>query len=196
MSVKHDKRIADLERRTSNGAILGVVSQVDHEKGRYRVKSGELESDWIPKAEPRAGNTKIYSSFEEGEQVLVVSPSGDLSQGVIVGAVAKEETQAADKGNIHRTIYPDGTVVEYDHEAKALKTAIAEGGSFNIAIGGGVSISASGGSLTIEAPGGLTIKAAGMEVESPTLTNNGVNISHDHKHKDAMPGPLTTGTPV
>lgn len=193
---KYDKRIADLERRTSNGAILGVISQVDHEKGRYRVKSGELESDWIPKTEARAGNTKIYSSYEEGEQVLVLSPSGDLSQGVIVGAVAKQETQAADKGNIHRTVYPDGTVVEYDHEAKALKTAIAEGGSFSMAIGGGVSISASGGSLTIDAPDGVTITASEIALESSTLTHNGKNVGHDHKHKDVLPGPALTGPPV
>ncbi|OHV85803.1 phage baseplate assembly protein V [Ensifer sp. LCM 4579] len=189
MTAKHDKRLADLERRISNGAVIGTISQVDHEKGRYRVKSGELESDWIPKTETRAGKTKVYSSYEEGEQVIVLSPSGDLSQGVIVGAVATQETQAADKGNIHRTVYPDGTVVEYDHEAKALKTTIAEGGSFNIAIGGGVSISASGGELTINAPGGIAL-------ESATLTHNGKNVGHDHKHTDVVPGPALTGPPA
>jgi phage baseplate assembly protein V len=164
MAERYDKEITDLKRRVSNSVVVGVVSKVDHQKGRYRVKAGELESDWIPMATPRAGKTSIYSSFEEGEQVVLASPSGDLSQAVILGAVATGTTQAGDKGNLHRIKYPDGTVITYDHEAKKYTMDVAEGGSFALNIGGGVSFVAEGGKLTIKAPGGTVLESPNFDV--------------------------------
>ncbi|MCB5201718.1 phage baseplate assembly protein V [Neorhizobium sp. T786] len=188
MADKYDKRLADIERRVSNGIVIGTVSSVDHEKGRYRVKAGELETDWIPMATPRAGKTSIYSSYEEGEQVILASQSGDLSQAVILGAVATGETQAGTKGNTHVIKYPDGTTVEYDHEAKSYKMDVAEGGAFSLNIGGGASITGSGD--------GLKIKAGSIELESATLTHNGKNIGDDHTHKDVTRGTDETGPPA
>lgn len=186
MIERRDPAITDLERRVSNALIIGRVSQVDHEKHRYRVKAGKLETDWIPMAAKRAGGTKTYDSLTVDEQVIVASPAGDMAQGVILGSIATEATQAADKGNIHRTVYDDGTVIEHDHDAKSYSIAIADGGSFAINIGGGVSIVGSGGSLTIKAPGGF-------DIESPTLTHNGKDISEKHKHKGVVPGGSLTG---
>lgn len=196
MSDKYDRQIADLERRISGLVLIGTVSSLDEEKGRYRIKSGELETDWLPMASPRAGTTKTYSHFSEGEQVVMVSPSGDMSQGIVVSAVSTEETQASDKANIHRTVYPDGTTTEYDHEAKAMKTTIASGGSFETTIGGGVSIKGTVDALAITTPGTISLDAAGgISLKSPTLTHNDVDISYLHVHKDVTAGPDLTGPP-
>lgn len=189
MAQRYDREITDLKRRMSNSVVIGSVSQVDHEQGRYRVKAGDLESDWLPMATPRAGKTSVYSSYEEGEQVILASPSGDLSQAVILGAIATTESQAGDKGNTHRTKYPDGTVIEYDHEAKTYKMNIAEGGGFALNIGGGVSLSASGGALTISAPDGI-------DFQTKKLTNNGVNIGDTHKHGGVERGGQNTDEPI
>lgn len=189
MVAPHDARVSDLERRVSNAVIIGTVSEVDAKKYRYRVKSGGLETDWLPMASPRAGDTRIYSSLNKGEQVIVAAPGGDLAQGVIVGSVATNETQAGDKANIHRTEYPDGTAVEYDHDAKSFKMDVADGGSFTLAIGGGVTLSASGGALTISAPDGIAL-------EGPSLTHNGTDISDKHVHSAVKAGPDNTGAPV
>ncbi|MER9003331.1 phage baseplate assembly protein V [Mesorhizobium sp. M0862] len=186
MLERREKDITDIERRLSNTVLIGKVSQVDHGKARYRVKAGEFESDWLPFTSARAGNTKTYDSLDVGEQVVLVSPAGDPSQGIIVGSIATQEKQAADKGNIHRTVYPDGTVVEYDDQAKAYKMDVAEGGSFALNIGGGASIHATGGGLKIKAPGGI-------EIESPTLTHNGKDISETHEHTGVEPGGSNTG---
>lgn len=196
MSNKYDLRIAELERRVSSGVFIGTISQIDEEKGRYRVKSGELESDWLPMASPRAGTTKTYSHFSEGEQVVAVSPSGDMAQAVIMSAVSTGETQASDKANVHKTVYPDGTTVEYDHDAKSMKTTIAEGGSFESSIGGGVSIKATGSTLSIETPGGISLKGASIALESASLTHNGVDISDKHTHVGVTAGPDETGPPA
>lgn len=186
MLERRDKNLTDLERRISNTVLIGKVSQVDHEKARYRVKAGKFESDWLPFTSARAGNTRTYDSLDEGEQVVMVSPSGDPSQAVIVGSIATQDKQAADKGNIHRTVYPDGTVVEYDDEAKAYKMDVAQGGSFALNIGGGVSIHANGGDIKIKAPGAF-------DIESATLTHNGKNISDSHRHSGVEPGGGNTG---
>ncbi|MER9506040.1 phage baseplate assembly protein V [Mesorhizobium sp. M0579] len=186
MLERREKDITEIERRVSNTVIVGKVSQVDHKKARYRVKAGEFESDWLPFTSARAGNTKTYDSLDVGEQVVMVSPSGDPSQAVIVGSIATQAKQAADKGNIHRTVYPDGTVVEYDDEAKAYKMDVAEGGSYALNIGGGASIHASGDGLKIKAPGGI-------EIESATLTHNGKDISETHRHTGVDPGNSNTG---
>ncbi|WP_375637356.1 phage baseplate assembly protein V, partial [Bartonella sp. AP152HLJHH] len=114
MLERRDKEITDLKRRVANMVVVGKISHVDHKNARYRVKSGNLVSDWIPDTQARAGKTCSYEGRDIGEQVIVVSSSGDLSQGVIVGSLHTDANQAADKGSIHRTIYPDGTSLEYD----------------------------------------------------------------------------------
>lgn len=197
MTEKYDQRIADLERRVSGMIFIGKVASLDEEKGRFRIQHGDLESDWLPMASPRAGSTKTYSHFSEGEQVIAVSPSGDMSQAVIMSAVSTEETQASDKANIHKTVYPDGTTVEYDHEAKSMKTTIADGGSFESTIGGGVSLKATGSTLEITTPGNISLNASGgIALTSATLTHNGKDISDQHKHTDVMSGPALTGPPA
>lgn len=197
---RYDKQITDLERRVSNSVLVGQVSKVDHAKGRYRVKVGDLETDWIPMATRRAGNTSEYSSYEAGEQVVMASPSGDLSQAVVIGAVATGETQAADKGTTHRIKYPDGTVVEYDHEAKRYKMDVASGGSFEMNIGGGASVVGSGNGLTFTASkhtfqGDIEVNGD-VQFNGSSVRHNSKNIGDTHRHQDVTPGPGNTGVPL
>jgi phage baseplate assembly protein V len=193
MADRYDKEITDLKRRVSNSVLVGKISSVDHEKGRYRVTAGELVSDWIPMTTPRAGRTSHYSSFEVGEQVILASPSGDMSQAVIIGAVSTGETQAGDAGNLHRIKYPDGTVVEYDHEAKRYKMDVASGGGFQLNIGGGASIVASGEEITIKG----NIKLEGpVEIFGEKLEHNSKNVGDDHEHTGVVPGGGLTGPPA
>lgn len=186
--------ITDLKRRVSNAVIVGVVSSVDHKKHRYRVKAGDLESDWLPMTAPRAGGTRTYSSLTEGEQVVVAAPNGDLSQGVIIGSVATNETQAADAGNIHRTVYDDGTVIDYDHDAKSYTMTVAEGGSFTLQMAGGAQVIADGNAITHKAAK-HTFEGE-VEFVGSSVTHNGVNIGDTHKHRDVMPGGALTGLPT
>ncbi|MCW1412208.1 phage baseplate assembly protein V [Rhizobium sp. 1AS11] len=188
MSNRYDAEITDLKRRVSNGVLIGTVSQRD-EKGRYRVKVGDLETDWIPAGVRRAGKTKEYSYLEVDEQVVLASPSGDLSQAVVLAAIPKQDTQASDKFNIDRKVYEDGTVIEYDHEAKRYRMTVAEGGSYELNLGGGASIVASGDGLTLKAPGRVTI-------ESDELFHNAKNVGDSHEHTDVIAGSDNTGPPA
>ncbi|OPB34820.1 phage baseplate assembly protein V [Bartonella taylorii] len=157
MLERRDKEITDLKRRVANMVVVGKISHVDHKNARYRVKSGNLVSDWIPDTQARAGKTCSYEGRDIGEQVIVVSSSGDLSQGVIVGSLHTDANQAADKGSIHRTIYPDGTSLEYDDEQNSYALTIKSGGKFILTIADGVSLKGDGGKLELTAPEGIKI---------------------------------------
>ncbi|ATP11948.1 hypothetical protein BHOIPH791_13340 [Bartonella henselae] len=161
MLERRDKEITDLKRRVANMVVVGKISHVDHKNARYRVKTGNLVSDWIPDTQARAGKTRSYEGRDVGEQVVVVSSSGDLSQGVIVGSIHTDANQAADKGNLHKTLYPDGTTIEYDDEQNSYALHLTSGGKFSLTISDGVSIKGDGKKLELQAAEGIKIISQG-----------------------------------
>ncbi|MET3560668.1 phage baseplate assembly protein V [Bartonella japonica] len=205
-----DKELTDLKRRVANMVVVGKISHVDHKNARYRIKSGNLISDWIPDTQARAGKTCSYEGRDVGEQVVVISSSGDLSQGVIVGSIHTDANQAADKGSIHRIIYPDGTTLEYDDEQNTYGIHIKSGGKFILTISDGVSLKGEGGRLEVTAPdgikvvsesdlslsadGSISLKAGGgISLHSSGLTHNGTNVGATHVHGGVYSGGSMTG---
>ncbi|WP_273760787.1 phage baseplate assembly protein V [Bartonella sp. ML70XJBT.G] len=220
MLERRDKEITDLKRRVANMVMVGKISHVDHKNARYRVKSGNLVSDWIPDTQARAGKTCSYEGRDVGEQVIVVSSSGDLSQGVILGSLHTDANQVADKGNIHKTLYPDGTTVEYDDKQNSYTLNLTSGGKFSLTISDGVSIKGDGKKLELQAQEGIKIvskgdlnlnaekaialKAGGgislhcddgIALHSSDLKHNGTNIGNSHVHGGVTPGGSMTGGP-
>jgi phage baseplate assembly protein V len=141
MTERRDRELSELNRKVAGAVTIGTVSQVDPKLARYRVKAGDIESDWIPMAQRRSGKTRVYEALDVGEQVVIAAPSGDLSQGVIIGSIPTEEREAGDAAKHHRTIYPDGTVVEYDDEANTYNLTVPKGGGkVNVKSGGHVAV--------------------------------------------------------
>jgi len=197
MLERRDPKITDLARRLSNQVVIGKISQIDHKRARYRVKFGNIETDWLPDTQSRSGATRVWEGRDIGEQVIIGSPSGDLSQGVILGSIHTDATQAGNNGAHHRVIYPDGTTLDYDDENHAYRLSVTQGGSFELVIGGGVSIKAQGGQLTINAPQGITLQSGGnVLIKSPDLIHNEKSVGDEHLHQDVYPGPGLTGVPV
>jgi len=85
--VEVERKLADLERRARNRRRTGVVTVVDTAKGLARVKIGDGErpfiSPWVPWKEIAAGGIKSHIPPTVGQQVDIVSESGDLTDGVI-----------------------------------------------------------------------------------------------------------------
>ncbi len=82
------QRLAELERRARNRKRTGTVSEVDHKKGLARVKISEPGAvpyigPWMPWKEIAAGDIKTHIPPSVGQQVTVVSESGDLTDGEI-----------------------------------------------------------------------------------------------------------------
>lgn len=86
--VEAERKIAELDRRGRNRKRTGVVSAVDTAKGLARVKfmdgeQGAFLSPWMPWKEIASGGIKSHIPPTVGEQVDVVSESGDLTDAVI-----------------------------------------------------------------------------------------------------------------
>lgn len=83
--VALEKKVAEQDRRNRNRRRTGTVAEKDWDKGAYRVKLGETEdgnpylTGWIKGRPLGAGAAKIDVLHDIGEQVDVVSESGDLT---------------------------------------------------------------------------------------------------------------------
>lgn len=82
------QQIGDLKRRDRNRKRTGIISAVDLDKGLARVEFEKRDGKpylgpWMPWKEIAAGGIKTHIPPTVGEQVDVVSESGDLTDGVI-----------------------------------------------------------------------------------------------------------------
>ena len=82
-------RIAELERIIDNMFRMGKVEEVDPDKGTARLKIGkdpdgnDQLSPWRPYAQ-MAGALKVHAPPSKGQNMLLISPAGDTSQGVAI----------------------------------------------------------------------------------------------------------------
>ena len=166
--------LSDLLRLLQNLIRLGTIAEVKGAKARVQL-GPTLTTEWLNWATPRAGSTCTWSAPTVGEQVIVFSPGGDLTRGIILPALYSQEFDAPESSDsIHTTHYPDGAVVQYDHAAHAL-TATLPGGTATI----------TADKVTSNAPstictGDLTVMKnlivmQSATVEGATALNGGVN---------------------
>ena len=95
-------------RRINNLARMGTVAQVRlAAPARVRVRCGGNLTGWIPWAAHRAGGAeggRKWSPPIVGEQALVISPGGDLAQGVaLLGVYSDALDQPSDLAGCERT---------------------------------------------------------------------------------------------
>lgn len=213
-----DAEIIDLLRRLENMIRIGTIIDVDlsGEIPLYRVKTGELETDWIAATVQRAGTAKKSHAYTNGEQVVLLSPSGDLGAAMISHALNSEANPSPDThATRDRTIYPDGAVVEYNPEsgelrASGIKTATIQASTLvtidcpeskftgNVQIDGNAlvkqTLTYQGGLNNNGSSSGATINGQ-ITHSGGDLTSNGV-VVHSHHHRGVQTGSGETGDPV
>ncbi len=129
--------IIDLLRRLENMIRIGTIIDVDlsGEIPLYRVKTGELETDWIAATVQRAGTAKKSHAYTIGEQVVLMAPSGDMGAAMISHALNSEANPLPDNhATRDRSVYPDGAIIEYNPEsgellASGIKKATIQAGT-------------------------------------------------------------------
>lgn len=91
-------RIADVERRMQSNRRTGTIAEVDPDKGIARVKLGEdpktgkpYLSPWVPWKMAAMGATKVNMPPSVGQQVEIVSESGDLTDAIIDGSLRSND---------------------------------------------------------------------------------------------------------
>lgn len=208
--------IAELERLLANIIRLGTVAELDEHAARVTVDVGGLVTDWLPWLTARAGATRTWSAPRPGEQVVVLSPYGDLSQAVALPAVYQDAHPApTDSRDIERTVYPDGSSVDYDSRAGTLTVNVVGSGRVIVncqsaAINAAREVTLNTpkttctGALTVQ--GHLTWKAgmtgvgaaaiAGNVAISGGLSNNGTDVGAGHRHGGVEQGKEKSGPPA
>lgn len=114
--------IATLSRMIENLIRIGTVHDVDLAAPRCRVASGELITGWLPMPSQRAGTTRKWSPLTVGEQVIIVSPSGELAAGCVLplGIFSDSIAPPSSSADVELTEYPDGAIIGYNHATHEL----------------------------------------------------------------------------
>lgn len=137
MLLRMEFTLSDLSRRVENLLRVGSIAHVElAQKPRVRVQIGDILTAWIPAATLRAGASKTWNPPTVGEQVLVVSPSGDLASAFAVLAINSNHYPApCTEANITRDVFPDGAQIDYDHTEHHYSITLPNDGKFTFKVG-------------------------------------------------------------
>ncbi|RUR27698.1 phage baseplate assembly protein V [Vreelandella nanhaiensis] len=186
--------VAELLRLIENLLRFGVIAEVDHGEldkrlPAVRVRSGQLLTGWLPWANGRAGTTRDWNPPTVGEQVMILSPGGDLANGVAMPSLFQLSAQppSNEPGKNSRE-YPDGALIEYDHARSVLR----------INLPGSIEIHAPGGTQWMGsiAHQGDMQREGSYQQNGGELSHNGKNVGSDHTHGGVQSGGSNTGEPT
>lgn len=190
-------QIPDMERRLANVASLGTVTETDYsdaKKPRVRVKIGKQTTGWLAFSTGSASGNGEWNPLHSGEQVVLLAPSGDLAQAVIVGRVNSNNAQAPDTDpNVTARTWEDGAREEYNRQAHAKKITVPDGGSIQFAVGNS-SLTINSDSITLSVGGkSFTLGSSGW-VGNADVVADGVSLVH-HIHPGVRSGSDKTQEP-
>ena len=199
---------AELNRRLKNIVRRGVVAEVRAaDPAMCRVQCGELLTDWLPWVEQAAaglGKVRHWRCPVVNERAVVLSPGGDMTQGMVYPGLFSDETpQPSQRADVERHEWTATDSWEHDHSA----------GTLTISIGASVLVMAANGctlttqQLTVDSPqstftGKVTVQglfsyqagisgkaggagnsiSGGFAVDGGSITHNGANVGSSHKH--------------
>jgi len=175
---------AELRRLIHNLVRLGTIAKVDHAAARVRVQSGDMLTDWLPWIEDRAGTTRNWNPPTIGEQVVVFSPGGDPASGFVMTGLYRQAHPAPSSApNVIGRWYPDGTRVEYDHEAHRLLIKCV--GDINLEVDGNVTATV-GGDMKATVAGVATVDAKSIHHNqgNPVVTTGHICHFTGNPHGD------------
>lgn len=188
-----NEHLIDLLTRLENLIRIGTILDVDLSVSPplCRVQTGALETDWRPWACLRAGSARTSWPPTVGEQVILFSPSGELTAALVLPALYSDANPAPDNHPTrHRTTYPDGAVLEYDPESGALnasgvKTATVQA-SVSVTLNTPKTVLDGDLQVAGKASIGGTL-ATGGKLTTPAANIGGTEFG-THKHKESGGG--------
>lgn len=181
--------ITDILRRLENIIRVGTISSV---KGKYcQVKTGNITTDWIKWLAHRAGDDIEWWPPSVGEQVLLLSLSGELTTAfALTGIIADDTRLTTTSRTVKRLDFQDGASIEYDSVSHKLTvTNVKEIMVFNT------------DHITIQANTKITLNAPVIEIlgnvthSGDQLSSNGV-VLDKHQHSGVSSGTGNSGKPI
>ncbi len=168
MASEREYAETEMDRRLANIVRLGTVEEADFDKARVRIRCGDMLTGWLPWLTGRAGKDKDWWAPDIGEQVMVLSPSGEPAQGVVLLGVYQDGfPQPETDVNKRTVVFEDGTKVTYDRSAHKLDVIIK--GDVDLKVDGEATINVTG-KVDLKVDGEAMIKAAFIRL-NPTGGN-------------------------
>ncbi|AZU37139.1 baseplate assembly protein V [Wolbachia endosymbiont of Bemisia tabaci] len=125
--LDHSFAISELNRKLANIIRIGLVKEIDYEKAKAKVKIGEIVTDFLPWITSKAGKDRDWYPPDIGEQVMIFSPFGELSLGVVLGGIYQKKYSAPEnKEEINSVKFQDGTRLLYDKEKHHLEIEVVD----------------------------------------------------------------------
>lgn len=179
----------------------GTVQSVDIDRARVTVAVGGLITKPIPWIAARAGAIRTWSPPSHGEQVLVLSPGGNLGAGVALTGIFYDQCAKPTDGTADNVLiaFGDGAVLVYDHVAHVLKTTLPDGGRVELTAPGGFRLI---GDIDVDGKLHVTQAAtfdAALHVAQGITSDADVKAGdislRNHPHDKVQPGSGVTGQP-
>lgn len=192
--------IAEILRRIENIIRTGTIAQVDYAKALVRVKYDEDENGadvltgWRPWLTHRASNDITWHAPELNEQVLLLSPSGDIAMAMVLPAIYQNAhpNPRASANNLLLKMQ-DGAEFEYDRSVSHLQVSLPAAGTTEMITPLGMHILGNTlitGNLNSTA----NITAANDVIDKTRSMAADRNIYNGHKHKENDVGGMTDPT--
>ena len=179
--------ISELNRRLANLIRLAKIVKADYARARVKAQSGELVSGWLPWLTARAGQDRSWWAPEVGEQVLLLAPSGDPAQGMVLPGIYQNACPPPERrADRHQTTYSDGAVFLYDRQRHHWDISLPARATVRLVAPGGVTIA---GDVTVTG----NIKATGEIADRSRSMNADREIYNRHTHPGDSGG--KTGQP-
>lgn len=177
---------AEILRRIESLLKIGVIHSVDHANALVRVKTGEIITHWIGFFSVRAGTTTTWSPPTVGEQVMILSPSGDLNTGIALIGIYTKGIAPSQSPDEHVIQFADNAKIVYNQknghlEVSGIKTAKIQAG-----------VSVTLATPTVNCTGNLNV--ADTITAGTDCVANGISLVN-HVHGGVASGPSTTGQP-
>ncbi|QCT18524.1 phage baseplate assembly protein V [Jejubacter calystegiae] len=189
-------QLTEIMRLITNLIRTGIVLEVDRKNWLCRVKTGDLETNWISWLTLRAGGARTWWCPSPGEQVVLLSMGGNLETAFALPAIYSDQFAApsdSEAGSV--TAYPDGGWFEYEPATgrwyvKGIKSMVIEAAD---------NITLKTGEFVVEA-GRTRINSevainGGVTQGGGAMSSNGIVVDA-HKHTGVKAGSDTSGGPV
>ncbi len=184
----------ELKRLIDNLIRIGTVTAV--RSGECRVKTGDITTNWRPYTTDRAGANRTRHRLSLGEQVILLSVSGDLRNAYIVGRLNADQFPEPlaedDNPDLDRTEYADSAVIEYNPKTGELNATGIK--SANIEASVNVKLITPLVECTKALKVGTTISAGG-KITAPLAKIGDVEVT-THVHDKVLPGEEKSWGPV
>lgn len=188
-------QLTEIMRLITNLIRTGTVSDVDPVNWLCRVKTGELETNWINWLTLRAGNTRTWWKPTIGEQVVLLSLGGNLETAFALPAIYSDAFPPPDYSEDgSTTVYKDGGFFQY--EPKTGQLLIKNIKSVRIEAEDGIQLLTS--LFGVEADqtliNGDSVMNGNVTQGGGAMSSNGV-VLDAHTHSGVEKGSANTGGP-